>query len=158
MIPFTRRILYINNSTGVIIAVWMDNLIKDLNSIDKVKEGLRAEFEMKDLGELQYFLGIEVLQNRGKRQLHINHSDYIKSILERFGMEDSKPASTPIATGTTLHKASNGDALVDLKPYQSLVGSQMYGMLCTRPDTAYAVSQVSQHSSAPTATHQLTGK
>ena len=47
--------IYINNSTGVIIAVWVDNLIilgKDLNSIDKVKEGLRAEFEMKDLGEL----------------------------------------------------------------------------------------------------------
>ena len=55
-------------------------------------------------------------------------------------MEDSKPAPTPIAMGTTLHKATDGDALVDLKPYQSLVGSQMYAMLCTRLDIAYTVS------------------
>ena len=153
--------IFINNASGVIIAVWVDDLIilgKDLSSIDKVKEGLRAEFEMKDLGELQYFLGIQVQRDRSKRQLHINQSGYINSILERFGMEDSKPAPTPIATGTTLYKAMDGDALVDLKPYQSLVGSQMYAMLCTRPDIAYAISQVSQHSSAPTATHHTTGK
>ena len=131
---------------------------KDLNSIDKVKKGLRAEFEMKDLGELQYFLGIQVKWNCSKRQLHINQSGYISSIFERFGMEDSKPASTPLATGTALHKAIEGDALMNFKPYQSLVGSQMYAMLCTRPDIAYAVSQISQHSSAPTATHHTTGK
>jgi Reverse transcriptase (RNA-dependent DNA polymerase)/gag-polypeptide of LTR copia-type/Integrase core domain len=137
--------VYINSTSGIIVAVWVDDLIilgKDLNSIDKVKEGLRAEFEMKDLGELQYFLGIQVQRDRSKRRLHINQSGYISLILERFGMEDSKPAPTPIATGTTLHKATDGDALVDLKPYQSLV----------------AVSQVSQHSSAPTPTHQSTGK
>lgn len=153
--------IYINNSSGIITAIWVDNLIilgKDLSFIDKVKDRLRAEFEMKDLGELQYFLGIQVLRNRSKRQLHINQSGYINSILERFGMEDSKPTPTPIATGTTLHKATDSDALVDLKPYQSLVGSQMYAMLCTRPDIAYAVSQVSRHGSAPTATHQSTGK
>ena len=131
---------------------------KDLNSIDKVKEGLRSEFEMKDLGELQYFLGIQVQRNRSKRQLHINQSGYISSILERFGMEDSKSALTSIATGTALHKAIDGDTLVDLKSYQSLVGSQMYAMLCTRSDIAYAVSQVSQHSSAPTETHQSIDK
>jgi len=141
--------------------VWVDDLIilgKDLDSIDKVKQGLPAEFEMKDLGELQCFLGIRVLRNRSKGQLHINQSGYINSILERFGMEDNKPAPTPIAPGTTLHKATDGDAFVDLKRYQSLVGSQMYAMLCTRPDIAYAISQVSQHSSEPTATHQSTGK
>jgi hypothetical protein len=153
--------IYINSTSGIIVAVWVDDLIilgKDINSIDKVKEGLRAEFEMKDLGELQYFLGIQVQRDRSNRRLHINQSGYISSILERFEMEDSKPASTPIATGTTLHKATDGDALVDIKPYQSLVGSQMYAMLCTRPDIAYAISQISQHSSAPTTTHQSTGK
>src|SRR5271156_7013121 len=61
--------IYINNASGIIIAVWVDDLIilgKDLNSIDKVKEGLWAEFEMKDLGELQYFLGIQVQLDRSK--------------------------------------------------------------------------------------------
>jgi hypothetical protein len=130
--------IYINHTSGVIIAVWVDDLIilgKDLNSIDKVKRELQAEFEMKDLGELQYFLGIQVLRDRSKRRLHINQSGYINSTLDRFGMLDSKPVSTPIATGTVMHKSTPNDSLVDIKPYQSLVGSQMYGMLCTRPDT-----------------------
>ena len=113
---------------------------------------------MKDLGELQYFLGIQVQCDRSKRQLHINQSRYISFIFERFGMEDSKPALTPIATGTTLHEVIDGDALVNLKPYHSMVGSQMYAMLYTRLDIAYVISQVSQHNFAPTATHQLTGK
>ena len=73
-------------------------------------------------------------------------------------MEDSKPAPTPLATGTTLHKATDSDALVDLKLYQSLVGSQIYAMLYTRHDIAYAVSQISQHSSTPTAAHYTTSK
>src|SRR5271170_6857875 len=112
----------------------MNDLIileKDLNFIDKIKERLRSEFEMKDLRELQYFLEIQVQRNRSKRQLHINQSGYISSILERFGMEDSKPALTSIATNTALHKAIDDDILVDLKSYQSLIGSQMYAMLCT---------------------------
>ena len=83
------------------------------NSIDKVKERLQAEFEMKDLGNCSTSLGSKFIGIASKRQLHINQSGYINSILERFGMEDSKPAPTPIATGTTLHKATDGDALVD---------------------------------------------
>src|SRR5271154_5670366 len=104
----------------------MNDLIilgKDLNSIDKVKEELRSEFEMKDLGELQYFLEIQVQRNRSKRQLHINQSEYISSILERFGMEDSKSALTSIATNTALHKAIDDDILMNFKSYQSLMSS-----------------------------------
>jgi hypothetical protein len=73
-------------------------------------------------------------------------------------MQDSKPVSTPIATGTVLQKSTSEDTLMEQKPYQSMVGSQMYSMLCTRPDTAYIISQISQHSSAPNATHNVIGK
>ena len=73
-------------------------------NIEKVKEGVWAELEMNDLGELQYFLGIQVLRNRGKRQFHINPNGYINCILERFEMENGKPALTSIKRGTTLYK------------------------------------------------------
>jgi hypothetical protein len=66
--------------------------------------------------------------------------------------------STPIAIGTKLKKATTNDYLVDQKRYQSIVGSEMYPMLCTRPDIAYAISQVSQFNSVPTTEHEIVAK
>src|SRR4030095_222728 len=80
------------------------------------------------------------------------------SILERFEMTNSKPVSTPIATGTKLQKATTSDYLVDQRRYQSIIGSEMYPMLCTRPDIAFAVSQISQFNSAPTKEHEVVAK
>ena len=78
-------------------------------------------------------------------------------ILDRFGMQDSTPVSTPIATGTKLVKSME-ESTVDQKQYQSNVGSQMYAMLCTRPDLAYAISQISQFSSNPSTIHESAAK
>jgi hypothetical protein len=153
--------VYINEQTGIILAIWVDDLIvigNDIALINKTKSDLKKEFEMKDLGELQYFLGIQVSRDRKNRRMHLNQSGYISSILERFGMQSSKPVSTPIATGTVLQKALSTDALVDQREYQSMVGSQMYSMLCTRPDTAFVVSQMSQHNASPTDLHSSTAK
>jgi hypothetical protein len=145
----------------VIIAIWVDDLIifgKGMDGINKLKVKLNEELEMKDLGELHYFLGIQVHRNRKERQLSINQTGYINSILERFEMTNSKPMSTPIAIGTKLKKATTNDYLVDQKRYQSIVGSEMYPMLCTRPDIAYAISQVSQFNSVPTTEHEIVAK
>jgi hypothetical protein len=90
----------------------------------------KKEFEMKDLGELQYFLGMQVIRDRKNRRLHISQGGgYINSVLNQFGMQHSKPVSTPMATGTVIRKSTPEDTLVEQKPYQSMVGSQMYGML-----------------------------
>ena len=71
-------------------------------------------------------------------------------------MEDSKPAPTPIATGTTLNKATDGDVSVEFKPYQSLVGSPCMQCFALALTWLMLYLPVSQHSSAPTATHQST--
>jgi hypothetical protein len=149
--------VYINKDTDVILALWVDDLIifsKNTSAIEEVKDQLRKEFEMKDLGELKYFLGIQVKRDRKLQQIHIDQSTYIKAILKRFEMHNSKPAETPIATGTKLVQARVDDILVDPKRYQSMVGSLMYLMVCTRPDIAYALSQVSQFSNKPTSIHE----
>jgi hypothetical protein len=152
--------VYINKDTGVIVAMWVDDLIifgQDSVGVDLLKLQLRKEFEMKDLGELQYFLGMQVHRDRTNRQLRIHQRGYINTILQRFGMQESSPVSTPLATGTKLVKFTE-ESTVDQKLYQSNVGSQMYAMLCTRPDLAYSISQISQFSSNPSTIHESAAK
>jgi len=75
-------------------------------------------------------------------------------------MENSAPVSTPFAKGTKLLKSTENDnnSAVDQKLYQSNVGSQMYAMLCTRPDLAYTISQISQYSTNPSSAHETAAK
>ncbi len=153
--------VYVNKDTGVIVAMWVDDLIifsKDSVGVDLLKLQLKIKFEMKDIGELQYFLGIQVLRDRKNKQLQILQRGYVNMILERFEMQNSSPVSMPIATGTKLVKTTEKSTPVDHKQYQSNVGSQMYAMLCTRPDLAYAISQISQFSSNPSTIHESAAK
>jgi hypothetical protein len=91
-------------------------------------------------------------QNGG---ITIDQNGYIRQILERFGMNESKAVSTPIATGSRLCPAMNGSYAntTDIKQYQAMVSSVMYAMLCTRPDLAYAIQQLSQFNANPTNAH-----
>src|SRR5947207_7266863 len=118
------------------------------------------EFEMKDMGELKHFLGIQVRQDREHRQIHVDQSEYINTILEKYGLADCNPVTTSIATGTRLRKSTPDDnnLMEDSKEYQSIVRSQMYAMLCTRPDLAYAISQVSQFSNLSNISHYAVAK
>jgi hypothetical protein len=119
---------------------------------------LAAEFEMMDMGELKHFLGIHVKQDWEQGTLTLSQEAYLASVLDRFGMLDSNPVATPLTTGTKLLKSGDDDEKVDQKLYQSMVGSTIYGMLCTRPDIAFAVQQISQFSSNPSTTHLQVAK
>ena len=81
--------LYINKEIDIIITMWVDDLIifgKDMASINDLKAQLNEEYEMKDLGELRYFLGIQVHRDRERKIIHISQSVYNRTILERYGM------------------------------------------------------------------------
>ena len=78
---------------------------------------------MKDLGELKYFLSIQVHRDKDRKIIHINQTGYTRMILGRYGMQDSKPVKTPLATGTKIVKASISDTLIDQQEYQSMIGS-----------------------------------
>ena len=119
-----------------------------------LKDQLHHEFEMKDLGELQYFLGMRVMRNRENRMLGIDQSTYIGSILARFKLEGCKGALMPMTQGVKLEKLGLDDVREDQVIYQREIGSLMYAMLATRPDIAFAVSQLSQFSSNPSNQHQ----
>merc|ERR1712002_1415877 len=79
---------------------------------------------MKDLGKLNYFLGVSIVQDDD--HIFINQSAYIQSLLKKYGMENSKPVLTPIEVNCILEKAVDDSDLFDLETYQSAVGSLMY--------------------------------
>ncbi|MDL1135888.1 reverse transcriptase domain-containing protein, partial [Yersinia pestis] len=104
---------------------------------------------MSMLGELKFFLGLQVQQL--KHGIFISQMKYIKEMLKRFNMEDSKPVSTPMTTNTKLSKDDKGSS-VDHTTYRSMIGSLLY-LTATRPDLLQAVCMVARFQASPTETH-----
>jgi len=117
------------------IVVYVDDLILVCDNKDKllqVKEELSRKFEMKDLGDLHVFLGMEMEKDRAQCLLYINQIGYLKEFLKCFRMEDRKAIGVPLDPKTKLKKNENKDVEMVKVPYQQAVGSLMYAMLCTR--------------------------
>ncbi|WVZ54600.1 hypothetical protein U9M48_005372, partial [Paspalum notatum var. saurae] len=124
----------------VILAVYVDDTI--------ITENLSKVFEVKDLGQLKYFLGIEIA--RSTKGIFLSQRKYVLDLLSETGMLGCRPAPTPIDPNHKLC-ATSGDP-VNKESYQRLVGRLIY--LChTRPDISYAVSVVSRYMHDPRSGH-----
>ena len=100
---------------------------------------LKDKFHMKDMGRLSYFLDIHFNQNDG--YVKMNQRMYLTKLLVRFEMSDCKPLSTPSEQSVEW----NGEDFVDPRKYRELVGSLIYAMTYTRPDTCWIVTTLSQY-------------
>src|SRR5579871_6230729 len=121
-------------------------------NIKELKENLNKTFEMKDLGDLTYFLGIHIIQNRKTRMIFINQSNYISKILTRFNIQDCKPVKTLLKPNIKISKLTEPEPY-NFQYYQKAIGNLMYAMLRTRPDIAYTVSVISQFHLNPNQTY-----
>ncbi|KAH9763605.1 hypothetical protein KPL70_001228 [Citrus sinensis] len=137
---------------AVYLLLYVDNILiagKNLSDIKKLKNLLKGEFEMKDLGSAKRILGIDIVRDRAVGTLFLSQSRYISKVLERFQMIHSKPVLTPLGAQFKLSDdmSPTSDAeevqMADI-PYSQAVGSLMYAMVCTRADIAYVVSVVSR--------------
>jgi hypothetical protein len=141
-----------NEDVKCIIALYVDDLLLACNSVlymDKLKLALHNEYEMKDLGEAKFVLGIKIERDRPRRVIYLHQQQYIENVLERFNMNECKPVTTPMEVSVRLTKSlapvtDKEKQEMSAVPYQSAVGSLMYAMTCTRPDIAFAVSTVSR--------------
>ena len=111
-----------------------------------IKEQLKKRFNMKDLGEVIHFLGIEFSQDGDK--IMMKQTKFLENILKRFQMESCRPRTSPCESNTQVYEQ-------DLEPfdprtYREAVGSLVYAMMATRPDLCFVVSKLSQKLSAPT--------
>ncbi|KAL4362499.1 hypothetical protein GQ457_04G038710 [Hibiscus cannabinus] len=136
----------------IILAVYVDDIVlasPNLESISLVKTFLHDLFKIKDLGNLKFFLGLEVA--RSNKGINLSQRKYTLDLLAEYGFLESKPASTPIVP---LKKSSTtvGTPLEDITSFRRLVGKLVY-LTNTRPDISFAVQHLSQFLSAPTDLH-----
>ena len=114
---------------------------------------------MKDLGAVSRFLGMGVQRDRTRRLIELTSTTHIEDMLHRFGMQDCKPAATPLPHKAVLGpRGPDEEPLPPQTPYRSLVGSLLYVAMWTRPDVAFAVSQVARFQSDPSVYHWTLAK
>jgi hypothetical protein len=96
---------------------------------------MHNEFEISLLGELSFFLGLQIRQsNQG---IFISQTKYIREMLKRFGMEDCKPIITPMQTSFKLSKDDDSKSTYQ-RQYRSMIGSLLY-VTTSRPDVMHIV-------------------
>jgi hypothetical protein len=136
----------------VIIVIYVDDLIiiGDSNvDISDLKKLLKQEFEMKDSGELHYFLDIEVIQS--PKEIWLLQRQYALNKLSKYGMTSCKPILIPLEQNVKL-SADEGDLMEDITMYRHIMGSLIYRTI-TRPYLNYAVGVVSQFMQTPRKPH-----
>ena len=140
----------------VYIGVYVDNIIlagRDEKRLQEIKGDFSKKFDIKDLGELKYFLGMKVVQDKGNNYIWIGQPAYTKNLLKSYGMQDSNPTSTPVDVNSKLQPAKDTDEPLNQTKYQSAVGSLMYLAVSTRPDISYAVNNLARFNSNPQKEH-----
>ncbi|CAN0873749.1 Retrovirus-related Pol polyprotein from transposon TNT 1-94 [Linum grandiflorum] len=142
------------SSRGItILLIYVDDMIltgDDSQGIAEVKGLLRSHFKLKELGDLSYFLGLEV--SRSSQGILLSQKKYVNDLLDLARLSDCKPCATPMEVNLKLSKDDDGP-LENPTLYRRLVGSLIY-LTSTRPDLAYAVQIVSQFMGSPRQSHQ----
>uniref|UniRef100_A0A2N9G595 Integrase catalytic domain-containing protein n=1 Tax=Fagus sylvatica TaxID=28930 RepID=A0A2N9G595_FAGSY len=149
--------IYHHHTVIAYLLLYVDDIVLTSNStsfLDGLILQLRKVFDIKDLGPLHYFLGLQV--SRTTDTLHVTQTKYASDLLVKHQMVASKPAKTPSSPNTRL-SLHEGDLLSDPHGYRSLVGALHY-LTFTRPDISFAVHQVCQYMAAPTTTHLSAAK
>ncbi len=126
----------------------------DKDGISFIKGELSKRFEMKDVCEAKMCLGLEITRDRANRILKLSQTAYAESVLERFGMTNCKPVTTPLES----RRKSIPDPDPSQKPpgdvpYRSAIGCIMWFSAGARPDIAYAFGCLAQFSESPLIEH-----
>lgn len=132
----------------MIVLLYVDDMIITGNNeqeVAKLRAELSIRFEMKDLGELSHFLGLEV--KYVKDGIFLSQESYARKLVDRFGINTSKHCSTPLEPNIKIRR-DEGKLLPDPRPYRALVGSLIY-LTITRPDISFSVGLVSRYMQEP---------
>ncbi|KAG8479288.1 hypothetical protein CXB51_029082 [Gossypium anomalum] len=143
--------------TQLIVSLYVDDLLVtggDQNILAVFKAKMKEMFEMSDLGQMTYFLGMEV--QRTQNGIFLGQKTFAANILSKFSMENCKPTSTPMAVGMKLSSQGDHDQ-VSKSDYRSLVGCLLY-LTATRPDIMFAVSMLSRFMHCCNKQHLQAGK
>ena len=138
---------------SLIVQIYVDDIIFGGSShflVAKFAESMSKEFEMSMMGELTFFLGLQIKQTQEGTFVH--QGKYTMDVLKKFDMADAKPISTPIPTSAALDADEDGES-VDQKEYRSMIGSLLY-LTATRPDIHFAVCLCARFQASPRTSHR----
>ncbi|GJW99037.1 retrovirus-related pol polyprotein from transposon TNT 1-94 [Tanacetum coccineum] len=145
---FTKK----NGSNIIIVQIYVDDIIFGSTCQDMCDEFAKImhdEFEMSMMGELNFFLGLQIKQM--EYDIFFNQSKYIKEMLNKFGLKDSKPIKTPMSSDTKLTKDKECES-VDSTKYRSIIGSLLY-LTASRPNIMFSVYVCACYQEDPKTSH-----
>ncbi|KAI3685611.1 hypothetical protein L6452_34862 [Arctium lappa] len=121
----------------LLVQIYVDDIIfgsTNQKYCDKFSELMKSEFEMSFMGELTFFLGLQVKQT--SEGTFISQSKYVSEILQKYKLNDSTSMIIPLSTGVKLDSDPSGES-VDIKTYRGMIGSLLY-LTASRPDIMFA--------------------
>ena len=151
----------IKGSKFIILVLYVDDILlasSNKNMLQETKGFLSSNFDMQDLGEASYVLGIDIHRDRSKGFLGLSQTQYIKKVLEKYNMSECSPTAAPIVNGDKFGdyqcpKTKMQSDRMKCIPYASAVGSLMYAQVCTHPDLAYITGMLDRFQSNPGTDH-----
>ncbi|WVZ93842.1 LOW QUALITY PROTEIN: hypothetical protein U9M48_039796 [Paspalum notatum var. saurae] len=123
------KALFLLNRGGDTLIIYVEDIIFGDSShalVSSFAEQMSREFEMSLMGELQFFLGLQIKQ--GLEGTFVHQAKYTRDMLKKFNMSDSKPMTTPMSTNTALDADEDGEA-VDQKKFRRMIGSLLISQL-----------------------------
>lgn len=142
--------LFMKNSRNLhmVVLLYLDDMI-DGKEVANLRSELSARFEMKDLGELSHFLGLEM--KSVKDGIFLTQEGYAKKLVDEFGMKNSKKCFTPLDANAKVN-SNEGSLLLDPRPFHALVGSLLY-LTISRLDIVFSVNFISRFIQTPRKPH-----
>ncbi|GKA68184.1 retrovirus-related pol polyprotein from transposon TNT 1-94 [Tanacetum coccineum] len=135
-------------SNLIIVQIYVDDIIFGSTCQDMCDEFAKImhdEFEISLMGELNFFLGLQIKQMEDG--IFFNQSKYIKEMLKKVGLENSKPMKTPMSSDTKITKDEECKS-VDSTKYRGMIGSLLY-LMTSRPDIMFSVCLCARFQEAP---------
>ncbi|CAL2227894.1 unnamed protein product [Prunus armeniaca] len=132
--------------------VYVDDIVVGSTSDFHVQEFIHvmtSEFEMSLVGELNYFLGLQIKQSHDG--IFVSQSKYAKNLVKKFGLEATKSVRTPMSTSAKIHRDLHGKS-VDQTLYRSMIESLLY-LTASRLDISYSVGVCARFQSDPKESH-----
>ena len=156
----------VSKSKFTFLVLYVDDILLATNDTDlliETKQLLFSHFDMKDLKEASYVLGIQILCNKLSAIMRLSQQTYIERILKKFNMKSCSSGKTPIVKGDRFSKSQYPQNDIERDrmkaiPYFSVVGNLMYAQVCPRPDIAFVVGMLGKYLSDPDQSHWKAAK
>jgi hypothetical protein len=148
-----KTLFTLNHGTDfLLVQIYVDDIIFGGSShslMSRFQEMMESEFQMSMMGELTFFLGIQVKQM--KQGTFVHQGKYTKDLMKKLNMTELKPVSIPMSSAASLGPDEDGD-VVDQREYRSIIDSLLY-LTAIRPDIQFAVGLYARFQSSPRSSH-----